>query len=793
MVIQNIDEQGTGLNDKLLKGSEEAILRPGDIINVVERSFRYENPHFAAKFPELMAPVVNVAPVVCQTPTKFVSSGSVLGTPTKISSPLKAIIDEIVPGSAQKTPRRLLQQQVQTAELFTVSPVKSTPKKEGENSTASTPNQFKVTTLGVESPSSVQNGAQMTPCTPVHSKLAQSPVMGQASAGSATPSAPGSAATLRATPRTPRATIPGSPTVVDSEIVASPKFTRGEVYEYKSTGEAESLIDLENVPGEAEKENFQMEIDAPSNTEKSPMEITPTKMDEESAAAQEADYTEAKPEIVNHEDSADLMATEDKPVEISEPVLTEENTAEAETMEPEVEKKENEVEKMETEVIEMEAEGKAIENIETAAIQMEVEVENLELESNKIDPESNVEKVIMEAEVKETEVMEMEAPETALEEIVEEVALSLDDAIVVETEEAAPVQETATGEESILEVTHDEPKPTESEVVELIEAAEPVAVMEEAQTIEVIEPVAMEVVSEPVGTEAEEEIKEEFVVVPEPEAVTEAALEELKPEIETEPVIEEVAEPIAAEVPVEEAPQVEIVVEESAVPVEGEVTEATPSVPTEDEPKEDEDKVAVEAAAEPTPADLEAIAAIQREESMMTPRRSTRASSPYSQAKLSSRTPSKRSSANSTPLKNNTVDSFDDGEVRYVLAVPAETILATATASMEEEDLTATGSRRTTRRASTAAAKTPGTAGRRSIRKTALTKEADVPLAPEQMSPSLRKSASIEGVDSENLAPARQDENQQESSEGTRKRGRPSTANTLEEAPVTPRGKITKA
>lgn len=301
MVLQNIDERGTGLNEKILMGEEECLLRPGDVITVVERCFRYENPHFAARFPEDLVPEPAVE--------------SAQGTPSK----LKPLLDEIVPGSAQKTPRRLLQQQQQaasprvatpTAETFNVTPARAMSPS---NNVESSPSRFRVTPLKLGEEQPVRTPITATPLA-CPSKLGQSPV-GRTPSGSVL----GSAQRLQSTPRTPRATIPGSPTVVDSEIVASPKLSKGEIYEYPITADGvdsgESLLDTPSV---------ELALESPMEIDSEPVTVSEANILAKPDETENPLFTPAEP--INEQEAVNNpSATEHEPVqEASEAVVAEE-------------------------------------------------------------------------------------------------------------------------------------------------------------------------------------------------------------------------------------------------------------------------------------------------------------------------------------------------------------------------------------------------------------------------------------------------------------------------------------
>lgn len=743
MVLQNIDERGTGLNDKLLQGEEEALLRPGDVITVVERCFRYENPHFATRFPE-----------------DILASPAVESTPSK----LKPLLDEIVPGSAQKTPRRLLQQQQAmdsprpSAEAFNVTPARTgSPFKAEEGPVASSPGRFRVTPLklgeGDASPTRTPITATPLACP---SKLGQSPI-GRTPSGSVL----GSAQRLQSTPRTPRATIPGSPTVVDAEIVASPKLSKGEVYEYKAeskecighvhedkvldTEEApESLMDIDsapitvsepaalwtksNVPTESLVDADPIQQEGTANEQEQATSCAPAESEpiqEASEAAMDSKATESAQEqetavtcedTVMAEPTGDVVV-EELPLEMeAEPTVTEEPTiAEEPTMVEDIAEEPTE-EPVVTEVAEPLAE--ASEPCPIEEVPEEAEVVDTEMTTDVQDTEPNpfIEEV---QEPAEEEVVEAESKAT----------FPMEAETIPITEETAPIaEEMAAAEPTVsFEVTD------EATVEPALEAAEEIHVEATETAMEVTE-TAVEI------TETVAEVTETAV------EITGLVATDSPVDISTEiaPLTEEFITPVA-----ETTDEItEAAVETTEELIQGKETVHEESIPAETVP----------GPAEPTEADLAVITAIQEQEQQSTPRRSSRQSSPYA------RSVKKGSSGISTPLRASSRRDSLGGEEVLEIAAPSTT-------------------KRAGRRASILA-KTPASAGGRSTRSTTAVR-------PAPQSPSPKPAANEEAAlaeDGENAPPA---VNEQPPVPSARKRGRPRKSEVQGDA-TTPKNKTAR-
>lgn len=620
--MQNIDEAGTMVNETKLTGSQEAILKPGDVITVVERSFRYENPHFARLFPTFGH---------CASPAKTAAlpSTPVKGTPLR--EEVKAALDGIVPESAKLTPRRLQAQAATpvTSETFCVTPTKNAPEAKQAEATVGS---FKVTPLKEAAVVEMTPKAAAAPATPMMpSKLGQSPIntlLGSASSA-ATPRL--SSLSMVGTPRTPRATIPGSPTVVDHEIVASPKFSKGEVYEYPAALTEDASV--------CQDEIVACEPIVEANTEAMP----------------------ANNVCKGAEPVESLIDAQEPMAEIPiEPTVTEVESPAAEPVAEQM--TEAATEKME----------ETLEKMEQVEERMEAVVEKLE-EANVVSTEPAAESAEMEQQPIVTLPEETAAP-----------ADPMDD---VQMFEAAPLEEV---QEQKMEVVEEEKVETllpvqQEEVAPMVEAT-PEAVMEEPQAVteEAVPNVEMTetgplVEEAPAAPEAAE-----VMAVEKPEESTLAPEEapELVP-VADQPVAHEAAEEVEQkeEVPTEQ-PMEQPAVEEPAVPEASTLAAA------------DQSQEAPSMATEPTQEDLEAIAAIQAEESA-TPRRSSRRASAAHSSPAAKGTPSKRASSTATPVKakatplskstsaanmSGTLEETGTGEERYVLA-PAEPVEAPTTAS----------------------------------------------------------------------------------------------------------------
>lgn len=673
MVLQNIDEAGTGLNNLVLKGDEEAVLRPGDVISVVERSFRYENPHFTIIFPEDLANASSTAPKA-----------------------LEAVLDEIVPGSAQKTPRRLLQQQAQSPAKtgFSVTPSNGSPfRAEGDDLTASTPNKFTVTPLKLQEATPKASPRASTPhCTPLPatSKLAQSPI-NRTPSGSTLGSA-------QKTPRTPRATVPGSPTVVDSEIVASPKFGKGELYEYPKTSLSNEAINQEDL---AEACDVSATPCAARNL------ASPFKPTE----AQTLIDVEAAPVLeVSEEPVANLMDIDLAPITtcpaIEKPDL--DNAEETETVSVAMEAVEKEAKTDQT--CDSVGEPSVQDNQDTctdegaAVAQAEAQIEDEVMSpTEEIVAENSEDSVSKDVLMAATSVEEAEVIETIVDEPKEMTVIPVD--VEEQFEEATAETTTATTTEEIKETTSIKDITVDEELVvsEVLAANEdsPVSEAVSIDTVEKDAQVAIEVVPEIAPELAEPVESTESLVDPNVPAIK-AATESM----------------------------------ETAIPT----TEAESQ------------------AAEPTEEDLALINSLRQEE--MTPRRSTRQSSPFSVTRLTAK---KASSGVSTPLKaSSSKDSLvgspmkETEETRYVLNVSPQAM---------------------------SARKTPAsTVGRR--RRGEQLEESRSPSL--RNKPAANEDAIGEEVDSENMAPAGENENV--ATQSSRKRGRPRKSETTNDV-LTPRTK----
>lgn len=424
-----MDERGTGLNDRMLMGEEEAILRPGDVITVVERSFRYENPHCTADADCTMTEATSADVTAPSTPSK-----------------VKVALDSIAPESAQKTPRRIQQQQQAAAGFKSPAATGLANEVMSPKAKASSPMATPAGTMATPITTAKATPIQGTPIT---SKLAQSPI-NRTPSGSAMASS-ASRLSLSATPRTPRAAIPGSPTVVDAEIVASPKFGKGEVYEYPK--EEEDSLELTAEPAPT-VEAVVAEPAEPSLMDIDPVPVQPIKQCETPAVVEPNVCFPLPVETVEAASLIDVQDSADEDAVMAEP-------AESQTFE--------EPTAMTTETVEMEI-------TESTA---EVVVETPEVVQVPETTPTTAEQTI--PNVEETSpIVEEVSTEMAVQSAVEE---PVPVAVVIAIEPAAVVEVVAEVAEPIVEVTERVAEPASEATVTRTEVSFAVEVPADAEAI----------------------------------------------------------------------------------------------------------------------------------------------------------------------------------------------------------------------------------------------------------------------------------------------------------------------
>lgn len=89
-MIQNLSSVGVSVNGVLLKDHKEHVLKCGDLITIVERSFRYENPFWSEEEKELVLEETTCdGSVKMESPIKAVNTPN-KSTPVKQSTPMKS-------------------------------------------------------------------------------------------------------------------------------------------------------------------------------------------------------------------------------------------------------------------------------------------------------------------------------------------------------------------------------------------------------------------------------------------------------------------------------------------------------------------------------------------------------------------------------------------------------------------------------------------------------------------------------------------------------------------------------